>query len=52
MRIARITLSSLSRRMPLSTPDVAEIVATMTDSTMRPICAALPWGMPKSVLSP
>ena len=32
--------------------DVAEIVATITDSTMRPICAALPCGMPKSSCRP
>ncbi len=46
------TLICESRRMPLSTPVVAEMVAMITAKAMSPICAALPSGMPNSRFRP
>ncbi len=49
---ASTTLSWDRKRMPLSTPVVAEIAAMVMASTARPICAASPTGTPKSSLRP
>ena len=38
--------------MPLSTPVVAEIAATVTASSARAACAPVPTGTPKMTLSP
>ena len=45
--MARTTFMLDRMRTPRSTPVVAETVAMITDSTIRPICAPMPCGMPK-----
>ena len=49
---ASATFSSDSTRMPLSTPDVTEMVAIMTESAISAALAAIESGISNSTLSP
>ena len=49
---ARATFSSESTRMPLSTPEVTEMVAMITDSAISAAFAASESGISNSTLRP